>query len=163
MGAVLQRIRWASLAQDLAIMSVPGSPIKDIKQILEVYNIDISTIKSLLDDRDFQKMLDAEETRFKAQGPTAGVKYKFGALSQSLAEKLYNDAHNNKMDGKDSVKLLDLLLKASGLSEDKPAAVNTQVNVGVQLPLPQSLRSTKLKHAFPIEDVTTVEVTHNDD
>lgn len=154
---ILATTRWPSLAQDLAVMYVPGSPITNIQQILETYGLTPAELKQIIEIPKFKEMVEIEQERFRSQGAVAGAKYRFGTLSQALAEKLYRDANDNKIDAKDTIKLLDLLLKASGVTEEKGTSVNTQVNVGVQLPLPKSLKETKLKHAFPVVEAEVVD------
>lgn len=139
------------MAQDLAVMTVPGSPLTELGVIYKTYGISDSELKEILTIPSFQELFKQALDNFKAQGNTAGAKYRFGTLSQSLSEKLYRDASSGNMEAKDAIKFLELMLKAAGLHDSKDVAVNTQVNVGVALPLPQSLRDSKLKHAFPAQ------------
>ena len=45
-------------------------------------------------------------------------------------------------------------MRASGaFSEAQQTTVNTQVNVGVQLPVPQGLKNKKLSHLTPVAAV----------
>ena len=141
----LSQVRWPSLARDLAIMSAPDSPLQDIDQVAESYHISVDDIRKLLLLPEFQGMVKDELARVKAEGGRAGAVYRFATLSQSLAEKLYNDAMG-PMESKDAIKFLELILKCAGFMDTKEAQVNTQVNVGVHLPLPQGLSNKKLAH-----------------
>lgn len=143
---VLSHLRWPSLAQDLAIMTVPGTPLTDLQAIYDTYGVDEQSLKELLAVPEFQNMFKTELERCKAQGSKAGVLYRFGTLSQALSEKLYRDAIASQMEMKDAIKFLELLLKAGGMLNDKEQSVNTQVNVGIALPVPQGLKNPKLNH-----------------
>ena len=142
---VLAHFQWPSLAQDLAIMNVPGSPITDFEQVYNSYNITEADLKQILQVPEFQQMFQQELAKCKAAGGRAAQIYRFTTLSQALSEKLYADASRGKLEPKDAIKLLELLLKAAGIADDKQQ-VNTQVNVGVSLPLPQGLNNPKLSH-----------------
>lgn len=146
MEGILAHHQWASLALDLAIMQVPGSPIKDFEQVYEAYNIDEEELKRILQVPEFQQMFRNELDRCRANGTRASQIYRFTTLSQALSEKLYTDAANGQLEPKDAIKLLELLMKAAGIAEEKSAQVNTQVNVGLSLPLPSGLKNKKLAH-----------------
>ena len=148
---ILSKLQWPSLAQDLAIMTVPGSPIDSLDIIYSTYHIDEETLQQILKVPYFQTLFQQALSVFRAQGGKAGHMFRAGSLSQSLSEKLYSDAMSNAMEAKDMIKFLELLMKSAGiLGKDSEATVNTQVNVGVQLPLPQGLNNPKLKHALPV-------------
>ena len=149
--SILIQSRWPSLAQDLAIMTVPGSPIPDFNFIHQVYGTTDDELKEIIKIPEFQQMYKSELDRCKAQGSRAGQIYRFSSLSQALSEKLYRDATTGIMEAKDALKLLELLMKAAGLSDDKSTQVNTQVNVGVALPLPKNLDNPKLKHLEAVD------------
>lgn len=150
---LLAHPKWPSLAQDLAVMTVPGSPISDLSYIYRTYGLSEADLKTVLMIPEFQELFKKELERCKALGDRAATVYRFGSLSQALSEKLFRDAISNEMETKDAIKLLELLLKASGLNEDKTPQVNTQVNVGVTLPLPKGLSNKKLNHLPETMDV----------
>ena len=134
-------------------MTVPGSPISDLSYIYRTYSLSEADLKTVLMIPEFQELFKKELERCKALGDRAATVYRFGSLSQALSEKLFRDAISNEMETKDAIKLLELLLKASGLNEDKTPQVNTQVNVGVTLPLPKGLSNKKLNHLPETMDV----------
>lgn len=145
---MLEETRWPSLAQDLAVMSVPDSPITNIQEVCTTYNISMAELKDLLKIPRFAGLLEESADYFKAQGPKAGTIYRTTALSHALTEKIFADSMRGAVESKDMIKFLELLYKASGLmmpEKDSPQ-VNTQVNVGVQLPLPRGLHNRKLQH-----------------
>lgn len=150
---LLAHPKWPSLAQDLAIMTVPGSPITDMSYIYQTYGLNDEGLKKVLLIPEFQNLFQKELERCKALGDRAATVYRFGTLSQALSEKLFRDAIGNEMEAKDALKLLELMLKAAGLNEDKTPQVNTQVNVGVSLPLPKGLTNKKLNHLTETLDV----------
>lgn len=137
--------KWPSLAQDLAVMMVPESPITDFNQIYTAYEITADELKQILSIPKFQELYEQALNDFKSQGQAAGILYRTRQLSAALAEDLFRQALGRQIEAKDSLKLLELLMKASGLFKDKDQAqVNTQVNVGLTLPLPKGLK--KLQH-----------------
>lgn len=151
MQSILSQLRWPSLAQDLAVMTVPGSPIDDLSVIYNSYHITEDDLQQIIKIPKFQELFRRSLADFQAQGTKAGQMFRATALSQALSEKLYNDAMASELEAKDSIKLLELLMKASGILDKTPeATVNTQVNVGVNLPLPHGLTNQKLKHAIPV-------------
>ena len=143
----LPKYRWASLAQDLAILTVPNSPLSSLERICEVYDIAEVDVNALLQIPEFQTLVRNQLVSLKNQGTKAGQMYRANTLSQGLSEKLYNDAINGDMEAKDSIKLLELLMKAGGVmdKEQQATVVNTQVNVAVPLP-PSDLHNPKFKH-----------------
>lgn len=146
MSTNLSRLRWPSLAQDLAVLSAPGSNL-DLDNILKAYGVTNTELKQILVIPEFQSMFREEMNRVQSLGTRAGDIYRFSTLSQSLSEKLFRDAMASAMDAKDAIKLLELFCKAARLTDVKEAAqVNTQVNVGVSLPLPTGLENSKLAH-----------------
>lgn len=140
----LSQFRWPSLARDFAIMMVPGSPLQDISQICQTYNISEKELAEILQIPYVQELVKRELAEFRSQGSRAANKYRAEALSQSLAEKLFRDATNDKMEPKDAIKLLELYFKSAGVFDSKETAVNVNVAAGVQIsnlpPIP------KLKH-----------------
>lgn len=143
----LAQLKWPSLAQDLAVMTVPGSPITDLKDVLDTYGITQDELKEIVKIPKFRDMFETCYNEFKSQGSKAASIYRATSLSQALSEKLFRDAMNGTIDAKDSLKLLELLMKGSGqFSPEEKTQVNTQVNVGVALPIPKGLNNPKLKH-----------------
>lgn len=149
----LSKMRWPSLAQDLAVMSVPGSPIEDLKTVLATYDLSQDDLKNILKTPEFLEMFERELQAVRAEGSRAAANYRYRTLSQSLSEKLFRDATTGTMEAKDAIKLLELLFKASDqFAKEVQPQVNTQVNVGVQLPLPIGLTNKKLAHAIPVQE-----------
>ena len=72
--------------------------------------------------------------------------YRAGTLSQALAEKLFRDAISENMKPAEALKLLELLYKVSGSMNTEQQVVNTQVNVGVAIPVPEGMKNRKLDH-----------------
>lgn len=143
--------KWPSLAQDLAVMMVPDSPITDFEQIYRAYDLTKEELTQILTIPKFQNLYEAALNDFKNQGQAAGLLYRTRHLSASLAEDLFKQALNHQFEPKDALKLLELLMKASGLFKDKEQAqVNTQVNVGFSLPVPKGLK--KLQHLEAVEN-----------
>ena len=143
--------KWPSLAQDLAIMNVPGSPIKGYDDICGAYNITKEELAQVISIPQFQEMFKASLSQFKAEGNKASLKYVTTAQAQSLLDKVYRDMCAGGYDNKDILKFLEMLLKCTGIF-DKPAesTVNIQNNVGVQLPLPTGLKNKKLDHLVAV-------------
>lgn len=146
MTICLSQLKWPNLAQDLAIMSVPGSPIDNLDIIYSTYGISAQELKDIVKIPKFRELFTNCLAEFQAQGSKAANIYRATALSQALSEKLYSDAMDDKLEAKDSLKLLELLFKASGQLDRQETQVNTQVNVGVNLPLPSGLSNKKLDH-----------------
>lgn len=147
MEPVLEQLNWPSLAQDLALLSVPDSPV-NIDVICRTYGLNKDALRHIMSVPRFKSMLADSAEYFKAQGVNAGRLYRTRTLSNALMEKLFRDAMSGEMDNKELLRFFELLLKASGaFTETAPAQVNTQVNVGVSLPLPRGLKNAKLEHA----------------
>lgn len=150
MDGALDYLKWPSLARDLAVMTVPDSPIDDLDKILTTYGIDREELAKLVLHPEFQPLFQKELELCRNQGTRAGQIYRFSTLSQALSEKLFKDAMglgDNSMKAAEAIKLLELMMKAAGLQDTKDApVVNVQTNVGVQLPLPTGLSNPKLKH-----------------
>lgn len=148
--SVLENFRWPSLARDLAVMQTPGSPLTDFGEIYDTYRITEDELKKVIQIPEFQQMYRNELEGFRAQGSRAASLYRAGTLSQALTEHLFSDAVAGKMKAPDMLKLLELLLKASGqLSPDVPA-VSVQTNVGIAIPVPD-LKNPKLNHLKAVE------------
>lgn len=150
MSVILSQTRWPSLALDLAIMTVPGSPLTELNTIYETYSLTQNELREILNNPYFQQLFNDTLEQVKAQGNKAGAAYRAMTLSQALSEKLFRDANGNRMEPKDMIKFYELLLKSAGLLDNKDTQVNTQVNVGVALPLPTGLNNPKLKHTQAI-------------
>ena len=148
MSVLETRMKWPGLAQDLAVMSLPNSPIKSLSDLYTAYGVTEVELKHLLTVPEFQTMFRKEYEKMQELGPNAGAVYKFSSLSQALGEKLWRQAVlTDSMETRDMLRLFELMLKAAGfMSERKESQVNTQVNVGVHLPLPTGLNNPKLKH-----------------
>lgn len=144
--SVLAQHRWASLAQDLAVMQVPDTPITDFDMIYSTYDITEDELTKILVIPEFQHMYSNALEQLRSQGTKAGSIYRASTLSQSLAEKLFRDALDEKMKPAEALKLLELLYKVSGSMNNEQATVNTQVNVGVAIPVPAELKNHKLDH-----------------
>ena len=67
----LSPARWPSLAQDLAIMNAPSSPITDLSQIFSAYDIDEPTLCRLLTTPKFQVMVKTAMQDMRALGNKA--------------------------------------------------------------------------------------------
>lgn len=146
MGFSVSHLRWPSLARDLAVMTAPESPITDLGQLCKAYKITEGELAEIVKVPEFQNLLKNELETCKALGSRAGIHYRFSSLSQALAEQMFRDASSGVLEGRDAVALLKLFMQAGGLLSDKETQVNTQVNVGVHLPLPTGLNNNKLKH-----------------
>lgn len=144
----LAQFRWPSLARDLAVMLLPDSPLTDVAVVRTKYGVSEEELRTILTIPHFQELFGEAVDYFKAQGNKAGARFRASILSDSLAEKLYNDAMNEEMKSSEAIKLLELLLKTSGALEKDGTTVATQVNVGVSLPLPRGLKNPKLKHVL---------------
>lgn len=150
MTGALDYLKWPSLARDLAVMTVPDSPLEDLDKVLTTYNLSREELAKLVLHPEFQPLFQKELELCRSQGTRAGQIYRFSTLSQALSEKLFQDAMGlgeNGMKAAEAIKLLELMMKAAGLADTKDTpVVNVQTNVGVQLPLPTGLSNPKLKH-----------------
>lgn len=146
MSLLQSQLQWSSLAYDLAVMTVPGSPIKELDQLVRSYGLNTRQLKDLLTIPTFQAMFKKALQTVEAQGTKAAHIYRATSLSQALSEKLYRDAMDDdkKMKAQDAIKLLELLLKSATLLDGKDTQVNVQTNVA--LSLPTGLDNPKLKH-----------------
>ncbi len=148
--SVLENFRWPSLARDLAVMQTPGSPITDFGDIYETYGITEDELKTVIQIPAFQQMYRDELAGFRSQGSKAASLYRTGTLSQALMEHLFSDAMAGHMKAPDMLKLLELLLKASGQLNPEAPTVNVQTNVGVAIPVPD-LKTHNLDHLKAVE------------
>lgn len=149
MGDILRsQAEWPSLAQDLALLTIPNSPVHGLDDVCETYHIAKNELKEILQVPYFQKLFERALADVQALGSAAGVKYRAMILSQTLAETMFRQANSGQLEVKDCLKLLELLFKASGLEKDNGMAqVNTQVNIA--LPIPSGV--AKVAHCLPVE------------
>lgn len=134
-----EHMRWPALAQDIALITIPNSPINGIDEVCSAYGITKSELREILAVPYFQQLLDNSIQELKKQGSKAGLRYRAMVLAESLAEMLYRRANSGAMKDGDALKLLDSLLKASGIEKDTTA---TQVNVqnNIALPFPPGVK-----------------------
>lgn len=128
------REQWPSLAQDMALLTIPNSPVEGMDDVCATYGLTKADLKEILTVPYFQKLLERSLADVQALGSSAGIKYRAMILSQTLAENLFRQANSGNMEPKEALKLLELLFKASGLEKDNTAQVNTQVNIALPLP-----------------------------
>ena len=102
-------------------------------------------LATILQNPNFVRLFDREISLCEQAGSKVAVRYRATTLSQALSEKLFQDAINGIMEPKDSLKLLDLLMHASGVMDEEKTPVAVQNNVQVNLPLPHV---EKLSHCF---------------
>lgn len=152
MSVLSSQTRWPSLARDLAVLTVPDSPL-DLKSILRAYELTKEELATILQNPSFMKMFDKEMALCEQAGSKVAVRYRATTLSQALSEKLFRDAVSGILEPKDSLKLLDLLMHASGIMEEDKTPIAVQSNVQVNLPLPHV---EKLSHCF----VDAIEAKH---
>lgn len=146
MNGALNHLRWPSLARDLAVMTVPDAPTVSLDSLCKAYDLTQEALAQVVMHPEFRQLFERELEACRSLGSKAGKIYRFSALGQALSEKLYNDAMNGAVETKDAIKLLELLLKAAGMMDQKEQQVNVQTNVGINLPLPTGLSNPKLKH-----------------
>lgn len=138
--------QWPSLAQDLALLSVPNSPVGGIDSICRSYNLTRAELKEIIAIPYFQRLMDVSVQEVQKYGSKAGSRYRALFLAQALAEKLFRKANSGEMKDPDMLKLLDTLLKTAGLADkDQTTQVNVQNNIA--LPFPQSV--AKVAHCVP--------------
>lgn len=146
------QMKWPSLAQDLALLNVPNSPFRGgIDEVCNSYGLTHEELKATLAIPQFQLMFQKAMDEVSRDGSRAGVRARAMMLTQALAEQLFRDATSGKIEAKESLKLLDSLLKMAGLDKDQKGdvQVNTQVNVHVPAPLGVA----KMAHCIPAEVV----------
>lgn len=134
-----EHLRWPALAQDIALITIPNSPINGLQEVCDAYGITQSELRDILSVPYFQQLLDTSMQELQKQGSKAGIRYRAMILAESLAEMLYRRANSGQMKDADALKLLDSLLKASGVDKD---AAGTQVNVqnNIALPFPPGVK-----------------------
>lgn len=146
MSIELAQLKFPSIAQDLAIMSMPDSPIENLDAVCRAHQITRDELSEIIKIPKFQELFANSLAEFRAQGSQAVVQYRTASLAQALSEKIFRDAMQDKVEAKDSVKFLELLMRASGQLDTKDKSVNTQVNVGINIPVPKGLNNPKLRH-----------------
>lgn len=140
------RAQWPSLAHDMALLTIPNSPIQGVDEVCRTYGLTKDDLREILKVSYFQKLFERALADVKALGTTAGIKYRAMILSQTLAENLFRQANSGGMEPKDALKLLELLFKASGLEKDGGTTVQANTQVNIALPLPRGV--TKIEHCF---------------
>lgn len=148
MSILTTQYRWPSLARDLAILTVPDSPV-DLKDVFATYDLTAEQLTEILQNPAFLRLFDKEMTLCANGGERVAVKYRATTLSQALSEKLFRNAIAGAMKDSDALKLLDLLLKTAGLLSEEKTTVAVQTNVNMKLPLP---KVNKLAHCFAVEE-----------
>lgn len=143
-----EHLRWPALAQDIALITIPNSPINGLGEVCAAYGITEPELRDIISVPYFQQLLDSSMRELQKQGSKAGLRYRAMILAESLAEMLYRRANSGQMKDQDALKLLDSLLKASGVEKD---AAGTQVNVqnNIALPFPQGVK--KVANLIPVE------------
>lgn len=126
--------RWPSLAQDVALLAIPNSPVTNVDDICRAYDISREELERILNVPYFQQLLEEASRSLQGLGPKAGMRYRAMQLSQALAEVLFRKAHSGLMKDQDMLKLLDSLLRASGVEKEPAAQVNVQNNIALPFP-----------------------------
>lgn len=126
--------RWPSLAQDIALLAIPNSPISSVDDICQAYGLTEEELQKMLAVPYFQQLLEEAGRQLQGMGAKAGMRYRAMQLSQALAEVLFRKAHSGQMKDGDMLKLLDSLLKASGVEKEAVAQVNVQNNIALPFP-----------------------------
>lgn len=143
-----EHLRWPALAQDIALITIPNSPINGIQEICDSYGITKPELRDILSVPYFQQLLDTSMQELQKQGSKAGLRYRAMILAESLAEMLYRRANSGQMKDQDALKLLDSLLKASGIEKD-PAGTQVNVQNNIALPFPAGVK--KVANLVPVE------------
>lgn len=143
-----EHLRWPALAQDIALITIPNSPINGIQEVCDAYGITQPELRDILSVPYFQQLLDTSMQELQKQGSRAGLRYRAMVLAESLAEMLYRRANSGQMKDTDALKLLDSLLKASGI-EKEPAGTQVNVQNNIALPFPQGVK--KVANLVPLE------------
>lgn len=144
-----EQMRWPALAQDLALIAIPNSPINGVREVCDAYGITEPELRDILAVPYFQQMLDSSMRELQKQGSKAGIRYRAMILAQSLAEMLYRRANSGEMKDQDMLKLLDSLLKASGIDKDTGAGTQVNVQTNIALPFPPGVK--KVASLVPVE------------
>lgn len=129
-----EHLRWPALAYDIALITIPDSPINGIDEVCCAYGLSKNDLRSILAVPYFQQLLDNSMQELKKQGSKAGLRYRATVLAGSLAEMLYRRANSGQMKDSDAIKLLENMLKASGIDKDIGTQVNVQANIALPFP-----------------------------
>lgn len=144
------QMQWPSLAQDLALLNVPNSPFKGgLDEVRDAYGLTPEEFRATLAIPQFQLMLQKAMEDVTRDGSRAGVRARATMLTQALAEQLFREATSGKIEAKDSLKLLDSLLKMSGLDKEQKGDVQVNTQVNVHVPAPMGV--AKVAHCIPVE------------
>lgn len=144
-GVLRTQLRWPSLANDLALISVPNSPVGSIDDICKAYGISRDELREILAVPQFQQMYDVSLQDAKKQNSKSMARYRALCLAQALAERLFRKANDGEMKDADQLKLLESLVKTAGLADKEQTQVNVQTNIA--LPFPQGV--AKVAHCVP--------------
>lgn len=136
---------WPTLAQDMALLSVPNSPVGSMDAICRTYGITKDELREILALPHFQLLLDTSLQEVQKQGSKAGARYRALTLAQALAESMFRKANSGAMKDADCLKLLESLLRTAGLADKDQTQVNVQTNIA--LPFPQGV--AKVAHCVP--------------
>lgn len=144
---IKEYLRWPALAQDIALITIPNSPINGVQEVCDAYGLTKAELREIVAVPYFQQLLDTSLQEVSKQGSKAGLRYRAMILAESLAEGLYRRANSGQMKDADALKLLDSLLKACGIEKDAGTQVNVQTNIA--LPFPQGVK--KVASFIPVE------------
>lgn len=148
MSKLKAKDQWPSIAQDMALLTIPNSPVEGIEDICQTYGISKADLKEMLAVPYFQKLFEKSLSEVQSLGNAAGMKYRAMILSQAMAETLFRKFNEGAIDIKEALKLLELLFKASGLDKDNSG---TQVNVQANIALPLPKGVDKVAQFIPVE------------
>lgn len=132
--------QWPALAWDVALATIPNSPIRDIQELCQAYDITLDDLRRILAVPHFQYMLDSSMQELQKQGSKAGLRYRAMVLAQSMFEKMFRRVNNGEMKDADALKFLDSLIKAAGLDKDTGASTQVNVQANIALPFPQGVK-----------------------
>jgi hypothetical protein len=147
---------WASLAQDLVMMTLPQSDkatAVTLPGILKQYELSGEDLRVLLASEEFQSILTRAKREAAELGRQAAHVWVAGGLAADLAKELYARAKNSSTPVGDVVKAYVALAKSAGLDEiyrpkDKTFAVNVGMGLSLNVPV---LTNPKLDHLRTIE------------
>lgn len=148
MSKLAARDQWPSIAQDMALLTIPNSPVEGVEDICRTYHVTKEDLRDMLSVPYFQKLFERSLADVQALGNSAGMKYRAMVLSQAMAEALFRKFNEGAMEAKEALKLLELLFKASGLDKDNSG---TQVNVQANIALPLPKGVAKVSQFIPVE------------
>lgn len=140
MSAGKKQWQWPALAWDVALATIPNSPINSIDELCNEYGITLQELKQILAVPHFQYLLDSSVQELHKQGSKAGLRYRAMVLAQAMFESLYRKVNQGEMKDADMLKFLDSLIKAAGLDKDAGAATQVNVQTNIALPFPQGVK-----------------------